>query len=305
MGGLIFMTSIARLLAKFAIGACAVAGVASQAAAAPPEGMKLYTFTSYPLDIAKSALSSAATGDEKIIVPVGFFLIKHPKGNIMFDTGDNDRLVSDKTYWGPMAAMLDKGVDPNLTIDAQLGKIGMKASDINYVILGHMHLDHAGNASRFPNATIVVQHDEIINAFWPPKSFAGVYISGDFEGLRSQTGAPSAGKQPMIELNGDLDLFGDGSVYIHRSAGHTPGSQMAVIRLPKSGTIILTSDACYLQENLAKDIQPSIGLAYNPPEIMNGYAYIKRVRDTENGQVFMAHDAEGFKEHKHSPEYYE
>jgi N-acyl homoserine lactone hydrolase len=291
------MSSITRLLAKFAMGACAVACLASQAPAASPDGMKLYTFTSFPLDISKAALSSAATGDEKIIVPVGFFLIKHPKGNILFDTGDNDRLVSDKTYWGPMAAMLDKGVDPNLTIDAQLGKIGMKASDINYVILGHMHLDHAGNASRFPNATIVVQHDEIINAFWPPKSFAGVYISGDFEGLRSQTGAPSAGKQPMIELNGDLDLFGDGSVYIHRSAGHTPGSQMAVIRLPKSGTIILTSDACYLQENLAKDIQPSIGLAYNPPEIMNGYAYIKRVRDTENGQVFMAHDAEGFKEH--------
>ena len=159
------MTSIARLLAKFAIGACAVAGLASQAPAASPEGMKLYSFTSFPLDIAKSALSSAATGDEKIIVPVGFFLIKHPKGNIMFDTGSNDRLVSDKTYWGPLAAMLDKGVDPNLTIDAQLGKIGMKASDINYVILGHMHLDHAGNASKFPNATIVVQRSEIANAF--------------------------------------------------------------------------------------------------------------------------------------------
>src|ERR1700722_12352366 len=149
------MTSIARLLAKFAIGTCAVAGLASQAPAASPEGMKLYTFTSFPLDIAKSALSSAATGDEKIIVPVGFFLIKHPKGNIMFDTGDNDRLVSDKTYWGPMAAMLDKGVDPNLTIDAQLGKIGMKASDINYVVLGHMHLDHGGTAPKFPNATLL------------------------------------------------------------------------------------------------------------------------------------------------------
>jgi N-acyl homoserine lactone hydrolase len=305
MGGLIFMTSIARLLAKFAIGACAVAGLASQAPAASPDGMKLYTFTSFPLDIAKSALSSAATGDEKIIVPVGFFLIKHPKGNVMFDTGDNDRLVADKTYWGPMAAMLDKGVDPDLTIDAQLGKIGMKASDINYVVLGHMHLDHAGNASKFPNATIVVQRDEIINAFWPPQSFAGPYISGDFESLRSKTGSAGAGKQSTIELNGDLDLFGDGSFYIHRSAGHTPGSQMAIVRLPKSGTIILTSDACYLPENLAKDIQPSIGLAYNPSEIMNGYAYIKRVRDTEKGQVFMAHDAEGFKEHKHSPEYYE
>jgi N-acyl homoserine lactone hydrolase len=299
------MTSIARLLTKFAIGTCAVACLASQAPAGSPEGMKLYAFTSYPLDIAKSALSSAATGDEKIIVPVGFFLIKHPKGNIMFDTGDNDRLVSDKTYWGPMAAMLDKGVDPNLTIDAQLGKIGMKASDINYVVLGHMHLDHAGNASRFPNATIVVQRSEIVNAFWPPQSFAGPYISGDFESLRSQTGSAGASKQPMIELNGDLDLFGDGSIYIHRSAGHTPGSQMAIVRLPKSGTFILTSDACYLPENLAKDIQPSIGLAYDPSEIMNGYAYIKRTRDTEKGQVFMAHDAEGFKERKKSPEYYE
>ena len=97
-------------------------------------------------------------------------------------------MLADKTYWGPMAAMLDKGVDPNLTIDAQLGKIGMKASDINYVVLGHMHLDHAGNASKFPNATIVVQRDEIINAFWPPQSFAGPYISGDFEALRAPDG---------------------------------------------------------------------------------------------------------------------
>ncbi len=299
------MTSIARLLAKFAIGACAVAGLASTGMTASPDGMKLYSFTSFPLDIAKSALSSAATGDDKIIVPVGFFLIKHPKGNIMFDTGDNDKLVSDKTYWGPMAAMLDKGVDPDLTIDAQLGKVGLKPSDINYVILGHMHLDHAGNASKFPNATIIVQRDEIINAFWPPKSYSGPYISGDFEQLRAQTGSGTTGRQPMMELNGDLDLFGDGSVYIHRSAGHTPGSQMAVVRLPKSGTVVLTSDACYLPENLAKDILPSIGLTFDPSEMLNGYAYIKRVRDMEKGQVFMAHDAEGFKSRKHSPEYYE
>jgi N-acyl homoserine lactone hydrolase len=299
------MTSIARLLAKFAIGACAVAGLASPGMAASPDGMKLYSFTSFPLDIAKSALSSAATGDDKIIVPVGFFLIKHPKGNIMFDTGDNDKLVSDKTYWGPMAAMLDKGVDPDLTIDAQLGKVGLKPSDINYVILGHMHLDHAGNASKFPNATIIVQRDEIINAFWPPKSYSGPYISGDFEQLRAQTGSGTTGRQPMMELNGDLDLFGDGSVYIHRSAGHTPGSQMAVVRLPKSGTVVLTSDACYLPENLAKDILPSIGLTFDPSEMLNGYAYIRRVRDMEKGQVFMAHDAEGFKSRKHSPEYYE
>jgi N-acyl homoserine lactone hydrolase len=201
----------------------------------------------------------------------------------------------------------DRYVEPRPfdTMPSQPSEVGVKASDIKYVILGHMHLDHAGNVGRFPNATIVVQRDEIINAFWPPKDYAGPYISGDFEKLRADTGSASAGRQPTIELNGDLDLFGDGSIYIHRAAGHTPGSQMAVVRLPKSGTIVLTSDTCYLMENLDKDILPSIGLTYSPTEMLNGYAYIKRVRDMENAQVFMAHDAEGFKAHKQAPDHYE
>src|SRR6266571_5450115 len=111
------MTSLHGILSKVAIVGCAILGVAWQACAASPEGMKLYIFSSQPLDIAKSALSSAATGDEKILIPVAFFLIKHPKGNILFDTGDNDRIITDQTYWGPMAAMLDKGVSADLAID--------------------------------------------------------------------------------------------------------------------------------------------------------------------------------------------
>jgi len=183
------MINVRRTRAKAAIIGCAISGLAWQASAASPEGMKLYIFTSQPLDIAKSALSSAATGDEKILIPVAFFLIKHPKGNILFDTGDNDKVIADKTYWGPMAAMLDKGVNADLAIDTQLGKIGIKPTDINYVILGHMHLDHAGNVGKFPNATIVVQRSEIANAFWPPAAYAGPYISGDFEMLRAPTGS--------------------------------------------------------------------------------------------------------------------
>jgi N-acyl homoserine lactone hydrolase len=154
---------------------CTIVGFASAAPAASPEGMKLYVFTSQPLDIAKSALSSATTGTDKILIPVAFFLIKHPKGNILFDTGDNDKIIQDQTYWGPLAAMLDKGVNADLAIDTQLAKVGVKPSDINYVILGHMHLDHAGNVGKFPSATIIVQRDEIENAFWPKPGTAGPY----------------------------------------------------------------------------------------------------------------------------------
>ena len=293
---------------KLFIGVAAVVGawfcLAAGASAASPEGMKLYVFSSGPLTIAKAALQTGATG--KITVPVAFFLIKHPKGNILFDTGNNDKIITDPTYWGPLAAMLsDASRAPDVAIDAQLAKIDMKPSDINYVVLGHMHLDHAGNVGKFPDATIVYQRDEIVNAFWPKPGFAGPYITGDFAMLRNAVGQNSPSRQKVIELEGDLDLFGDGSVTIHRQVGHTPGSQMALVRLPKTGPVILTSDNCYLMENLQKDILPSVALAFDPPGILSAYQWIKRLMAVENADVIFAHDPDTFNKHKHSPEFYE
>src|ERR1700730_11258984 len=144
------------------IGVCV--WLAGGASAASPDGMRLYVFSSGWLNIDKSGLQTGATG--KISVPVAFFLIKHPKGNVLFETGNNDKIISDPTYWGPLATALDPGRSPDIAIDAQLAKIGVKPSDINYVILGHMHLDHAGNVGKFPNATIVYQRAEIVNAFF-------------------------------------------------------------------------------------------------------------------------------------------
>ena len=299
------LVSVAKRLGALAIAAGMVGMTAPAATAASPEGMKLYVFTSQPLDISKAALSSVATGDEKFMIPVAFFLIKHPNGNVLFDTGDNDKVITDKTYWGPLAGLLDKGVSADLAIDTQLEKVGIKASDINYVILGHMHLDHAGNVSKFPNATIVVQRDEIQNAFWPHPGTACCYIVPDFSNLRAGPGGTMANKQPMIELNGDLDVFGDGSVYVHRAVSHTPGSQIALIRLPKTGLVVLTSDLCYSKENLDKDILPSIGLTYDPMGMLDGYHYVKQAVAREKGDVIFAHDPDVFKAHKHSPEYYE
>ena len=294
------------LLMATAAVACSWAGLMTAAKAESPQGMKLYVFSSGFLNIDKSALQAGAAPG-KIDIPVGFFLIHHPKGNVLFDSGNNDKVITDPSYWGPMAAMLSNPASrsPDVAIDAQLQKAGFKTSDVNYVILGHMHLDHAGNVGKFPNATIVYQRDEVINAFWPKPGFAGPYITADLAGLRSKVGSNFPNAQKVIELNGDLDLFGDGSIMIHRSVGHTPGSEMAVVHLPKTGAIVLTSDACYLPENLEKDLLPSVGLAYDPAGILNGYQFIKHVRDAEGAQVFMAHDAEGYKVHKHSPEYYE
>ena len=283
------------------IAACAL--LPGAASADPPQGMRLYVFSSGWLTLDKSGLQTGATG--KITVPVAFFLIKHPKGNVLFDTGNNDKIITDPTYWGPLAAALEPGRSPDVAIDAQLDKIGVKPSDINYVVVGHMHLDHAGNVGKFPTATIVYQRDEIVNAFWPKPGFGCCYITGDFAMLRNDVGQNSPNRQKVIELNGDLDLFGDGSIYIHRQVSHTPGSQMMLVRLPKTGPVVLTSDVCYLMENLQKDILPSVALAYDPAGMLDGYAWVKHLMSAEGADVIFAHDAETFKKHKQPPEYYE
>src|SRR5215472_8859418 len=299
---------VRSVLRNVLVGLATVAGacvwLAAAASAASPEGMRLYVFSSGSLTLDKSGLQTGATG--KITVPVAFFLIKHPKGNVLFDSGNNDKIITDPTYWGPLAAMLSAASRaPDVAIDAQLAKIGMKPSDINYVAVGHMHLDHAGNVGKFPNATIVYQRDEIVNAFWPKPGFGCCYITGDFAMLRNDVGQNNPAKQKVIELNGDLDLFGDGSIYIRRQVGHTPGSQMMLVRLPKTGPIILTSDNCYLMDNLQKDILPSVALAFDPAGILNAYSWIKHLMSAEGADVIFAHDAETFKKHKHAPEYYE
>jgi len=298
---------IKGLCLSLATAACAYLGVASTVGAASPEGMRLYAFSSGFLNIDKAALQGGATG--KIDVPVGFFLIQHPKGNVLFDTGNNDKVLTDVSYWGPLAAMLqnpaNNSTSPDLAIDLQLQKAGFKTSDINFVVLGHMHLDHAGNVGKFPTATIVYQRDEIINAFWPKPGFGCCYITSDFAMLRGPQGSNSPNAQRVLELDGDLDLFGDGSVLIHRLVAHTPGSEEVVVHLPKTGTVVLTSDNLYLMDNLEKDILPNISLAYDPAGMAAGYQWLKFMRDAQGAQIFTAHDPDGFKTRKHSPEYYE
>jgi N-acyl homoserine lactone hydrolase len=145
--------------------------LASQPAqAGSPEGMRLYVFSSGALTLDKSILQNGASG--KVQIPVAFFLIKHPLGNVLFDTGNNDKLITDPTYWGPLTAALDPVRTPDVAIDAQLSKIGIQPSDVKYVVLGHFHADHAGNLGKFPNSTVVFQRDDLRASFWPEPGFA-------------------------------------------------------------------------------------------------------------------------------------
>jgi glyoxylase-like metal-dependent hydrolase (beta-lactamase superfamily II) len=261
------------------------------------ETTKLYVFTSGSLGgFPKAALQIGGQGNIDW-APVSFYVITHPKGNIIFDTGNNDKTIADaEGWWGPLAKGFGLKMTQDDAIPAQLAKIGLKTDDIKYVVVGHLHLDHGGNISQFPNATLVVQNDELKAAWWPDIGYSLYYIPGDFEATK---------RMNIIRLEGDLDMFGDGSVRIFRAPGHTPGSQFAVVRLKNTGPVILTSDAVYLKESLDKNLIPPIPGTWSPKGMYEGYQHIRQIRDTEGAQIFIAHDPELFKATKHAPDFYD
>ena len=126
-----------------------------------PAGMRLFVLNSGSLQLGKGALQNLAPMEPQIRVPVAMFVIQHPKGNVMFDTGNNDRILEDPAYWGPNYASLKPAITPDVTIEAQLGRVNMTTDDIKYVVPSHMHLDHGGNVGKFPNSTVLLQRDEL------------------------------------------------------------------------------------------------------------------------------------------------
>ena len=289
------MRRLVRAVGILLMVACWLAAPLAQAQA--PASPKLYVFTSGSLGgFPKAALQIGGQGNIDW-APVGFYVIAHPKGNIIFDTGNNDKTITDADgWWGPLAKGFGLKMTKDDAIPAQLAKIGMKTDDIKYVALGHMHLDHGGNVSQFPNSTLVVQNDELKAAWWPDVGYSIYYIPGDFADTK---------KMNIVRLEGDLDLFGDGSFRLFRAPGHTPGSQFAVVRLKNTGPVILTSDAVYLKESLDKNLIPPIPGTWSPKGMYEGYQKIRLIRDAEGAQVFIAHDPEAFKATKQAPEFYD
>jgi glyoxylase-like metal-dependent hydrolase (beta-lactamase superfamily II) len=273
--------------------------------AGSPAGMRLYVLHSGSLSIGKGALQNFAPMDPPIRIPVAFFAIKHPRGNILFDTGNNDRIIDDPSYWGPNYDALKPVVTPEISIEAQLGRIGMTPDDFTYVVVSHMHLDHGGNVGKFPNSTLIIQRDEIEYAMFPDEPFAGAFIPGDAAALRSAVGATKPNALPMLIIEEDFDIFGDGSVVVKRSRGHTKGSQMLLVRLPKTGSVILTGDAAYFRDSVEKNLPPNLMLAYDPAGIMRGYEWIRYMMATEGADFFTSHDPDAFKTYRRAPEYYD
>jgi N-acyl homoserine lactone hydrolase len=211
------------------------------------------------------------------------YLIRHAQGWLLWDTGVTDAIAAMPDGQAPSDPRATHWRRPK-TLAAQLGELGVKPTDIKYVAVSHTHPDHIGNVEMFPQAMLLVQKAEYE---WPAPLGVGRFKP----------------EHPATKLEGDHDVFGDGSVIIIATPGHTPGHQSLLVKLPQTGAVLLTGDAVHFKDNWDNRRVP----AQNSDKDKT-LASMQRMADVlakEKAQLWINHDKAQRDAQKLAPAYYE
>lgn len=249
---------------------------------------KMWALPGAQLTAPEALLMHGGDPAKMLDLPCPSFLIEHPKGLVLFDTGCNAKIIDDAVgYWGDIAAHLPVKWSKNDTLDKQIEGVGYKPSDVKYVVLSHSHLDHSGGLTYFPKAKFIVGAGELRYAYWPDMDRRWAFIFNDF--------APTRGYD-WLELGQDFDLFGDGSMQFLYTPGHTPGECSLLVNLPNQ-SFLLTGDTVHLRA--AIDNEAGMPLDVDPGTASHSIRRVKAIRDMHGAKVWITHDPDDWKEHPH------
>jgi len=247
--------------------------------------MRVYALSCGSLEFDRSLFFPAAEAGTKIVMPVSSYLIVHPRGNVLFDTGIHCDALTDpvgrlgKRVAGLFSIRSKSGED----VVSQLAGLGLQPDDIQFVVASHFHFDHCGCNSSFPRATFLVQRAEMEVA----RAERNRYNPKDWDH-----------RLDYRLLEGEHDVFGDASIVILPTPGHTAGHQSLWIRA-RTTQFVLTSDASYTREHLEQTILP--GNAFNPAEMTHSLGVLRDLRDRRGVTLLYGHDSEQWNTIPHAP----
>jgi N-acyl homoserine lactone hydrolase len=218
-------------------------------------------------------------GEGEITMPVPVFLIEHRKGRALFDTGLHPDCQHDPAgRLGPrLAGLFHISFQPGEEVSARLETIGRDPNTIDLIINSHFHFDHVGGNALIPNATMLVQRREWEAGVDPDTAAQRGFNRRDFD----------IGHKLRL-VDGEHDVFGDGSVVCLPTHGHTPGHQSLRLRL-NGGEIVLAADACYFCRTLRERRLPRY---VHDREAMLASLDRLEALERSGARIFFGHDPE-------------
>lgn len=241
--------------------------------------IRLYELATGAIELDRASMLADLAPGQPWTVPVPSFLVDHPRGRLLFDTGVHCLARTDPaTRLGPeRIKRLAVRSQPGDDVVPQLARLGLNPDDVRYVANSHLHFDHCGGNEFFPRSTFLVQRAELEAARRP--GFLPGYSPSplDFD---------HALDYRMID--GEHDVFGDGTVVLLPTYGHTPGHQSLLVRAGKGARVVCAADACYTQENMDRDVLPDV--LWDASVMRESLARLRRLRDRGGAVMFYGHD---------------
>jgi N-acyl homoserine lactone hydrolase len=198
---------------------------------------------------------------DQIWIPLPAFLVEHPSaGRVLIDTGPPAAAAHDvKAAFGRLgAAIYNMRMQPEDSVAAQLRALGIDPLTVKTVVLTHLHLDHAGSIHDFPHAKFITTTQEWASAH-APRGFVRGYIKRQYEHAFEYRlidyDAPVINS--FASFGRAFDLFGDGSVMLVSTPGHSAGHQSVVLRL-SGREVLICGDAAYTKQTIADGMPPLV-----------------------------------------------
>lgn len=261
---------LAVLAIGTSIGTCAIGFSSASAQAQTPPEVTLTRIgdcgtSPPPIDVALRFTDVYAYNGVKIPFVFSCYLVKHGDDYMMWDTGH--------------AMTAPGGVVPKVSLADQLAKLNVTPDQIKFVGISHFHADHTGQVASFPKATLLIG-------------------KGDWDGITSTPPMPGANVPPFANwisgggkvepLPVDKDVFGDGTVVMLNTPGHTPGHHALLVRLKDKGVVLLSGDLAHFRENYDSDGVPNFNV--NRSETIASIERFKQIASNLKATVIIQHD---------------
>jgi glyoxylase-like metal-dependent hydrolase (beta-lactamase superfamily II) len=204
--------------------------------------------------------------------PIQVFVIDHPRGLVLFDTGQDRAAATDPAGYfpgGPLRVLYGRlarfDIAPTETLSAQLSAVGRRLEDVRAVVVSHLHSDHIGGlteiASHAPDADVHVSAEEWASLARPFPRARGLLIDRiALPGLRwHQVTFSPVGDPELYPFTAVHDLFGDGSLILLPTPGHTPGSVSLLVRRDDGPPLLLVGDLAYSAVRMRAGFLPGVG----------------------------------------------